>query len=291
MKLCDINIRDPFILVYNGRYYMYGSRVDGNTACGAWGQQTGFDVYVSDDLEHWSEPKCVFERCDCFWATMDFWAPEVHAYNGKFYMLATFNAPGRHRATHILVSDAPDGTFLPVSPNPATPMDWESLDGTLYIDKNSDPYIVFCHEWAQIGDGTVCATKLSHDLTTPLSEPRVLWRASDFKDVHTVREGTASYVTDGPYLHRLQNGDLVAIWSTFDRNGYVELVSKSDNGDIDGHWTLCEQPLSAEDGGHGMIFRDLDGRLRFVMHRPNTPTLERPVLLSLTEKDGVLTLK
>ena len=26
MKFCDINIRDPFILPYNGKYYMYGTR-------------------------------------------------------------------------------------------------------------------------------------------------------------------------------------------------------------------------------------------------------------------------
>ena len=291
MKLTDINIRDPFILVHDGKYYMYGTRVDGNTAYGAWGQQTGFDVYVSTDLVHWSEPKCVFEQSDRFWATMDFWAPEVHAYNGRFYMLATFKSPTRHRATHILVCDTPDGTFTPLSPDPATPADWESLDGTLYVDAAGDPYLVFCHEWAQIGNGTVCATKLSRDLSTPLGEPRVLWHADDFKDVHTVRAGTESYVTDGPYLHRCQNGDLLAIWSTFDKNGYVELVSKSDNGDISGNWTLCDQPLSAEDGGHGMIFRGLDGQLRFVMHRPNTPTKERPVLLPLSEKDGVLTLQ
>lgn len=291
MRLNDISIRDPFILVHDGRYYMYGTRVDNDKSYGAWGQQIGFDVYVSDDLENWSEPRCVLEKNGDFWATMDFWAPEVHAYNGRFYMLATFKAPGRHRATHILVSDTPDGTFVPVSPDPATPADWESLDGTLYIDKNGDPYIIFCHEWAQIGDGTVCATKLSRDLTAPLSEPRVLWRASDFEQVQTVRPGTTSYVTDGPFLHRCQNGNLLAVWSTFNKNGYVELVSRSDNGDVSGNWTLDDQPLSAEDGGHGMIFRGLDGQLRFVMHRPNTPTLERPVLLPLSEQDGVLTLQ
>ena len=30
MKFCDINIRDPFVLVENGRYYLYGTR--GETA-------------------------------------------------------------------------------------------------------------------------------------------------------------------------------------------------------------------------------------------------------------------
>lgn len=34
MKASDINIRDLFILPYQGKYYMYGARV---------GQQMGFD--------------------------------------------------------------------------------------------------------------------------------------------------------------------------------------------------------------------------------------------------------
>ncbi|MBQ8551284.1 MAG: hypothetical protein IJ428_00560 [Clostridia bacterium] len=63
MKTRDINIRDPFILVDGGKYYMYGSR---GASC--WGNtenpDCGFDVYISDDLENWSEPICIFEKLD-----------------------------------------------------------------------------------------------------------------------------------------------------------------------------------------------------------------------------------
>ena len=55
MKLCEINIRDPFILPYHEKYYLYGTRVTSPTQ----GLPEGFDVYVSDDLEEWSEPKCI----------------------------------------------------------------------------------------------------------------------------------------------------------------------------------------------------------------------------------------
>lgn len=74
MKISDINIRDPFALTHNGKYYMYGSRAV---------EQFGFDVYISSDLENWSEPKSIFERTEDFWGVKDFWAPEVHEYNGK----------------------------------------------------------------------------------------------------------------------------------------------------------------------------------------------------------------
>lgn len=46
MNCSYINIRDPFVLCENGKYYMYGTRaVD-------FGRKTGgFDVYVSSDLK------------------------------------------------------------------------------------------------------------------------------------------------------------------------------------------------------------------------------------------------
>ena len=58
MKREDINIRDPFILPYEGKYYLYGSR-----GSEVWEDNaTGLDVYVSEDLENWSEPKEIFTR-------------------------------------------------------------------------------------------------------------------------------------------------------------------------------------------------------------------------------------
>jgi len=123
MKRNEIHIRDPFILPWEGKYYMYGSRVGDNYGEHTWGDQFGFDVYVSDDLEDWSEPKRIFDRNPDFWGTKDFWAPEVHYYKGKFYLFASFKAEDRCRGTHILVSDTPDGRFVPVSKDPATPMD------------------------------------------------------------------------------------------------------------------------------------------------------------------------
>lgn len=292
MKLKEINIRDPFILPYNKKYYMYGSRVDRPTENNMWGEQTGFDVYISEDLENWSAPKSVFEKNDGFWGEKHFWAPEVHFYNDKFYMLASFKADGKCRATHILVAEKPDDVFVPVSKEAATPPDWECLDGTLYVDKNGEPHIVFCHEWMQIGDGTVCEMQLSKDLSRAVSEPRLLWRASDYKDVKSVSKSKIAYVTDGPFLFRGKNDDLFCIWSTYTASGYVELISQSDNGDIDGNWSIAEQPLSADNGGHGMIFQDFFAGDCFVMHKPNDPTTEeRPVIFKLQQEEKRLFLQ
>ena len=51
LKCKDINIRDPFVLYEDGKYYLYGTRAR------FFGMKVGgFDVYVSDDLENWSRP-------------------------------------------------------------------------------------------------------------------------------------------------------------------------------------------------------------------------------------------
>ena len=203
MKFADINIRDPFILMENGRYYMYGTRAK-NTWERQPLQKLGFDVYVSDDLEDWSEPKEIFSYKDGFWGTTQYWAPEVHKYNGKFYMLATFKGDAYHRGTAILECDTPDGTFKEHSNGAVTPSDWECLDGTLYVE-DGVPYIIFCHEWMQINDGTVCARQLSPDLREAVGEPILLWRASDAAWKHDIGNGKGCFVTDGPFIIKNDN--------------------------------------------------------------------------------------
>ena len=272
MKLTEINIRDPFVLLHNDKYYMYGSRV---------GEQRGFDVYISDDLENWSEPKIVFEAYDGFWGTTNFWAPEVHMYKGRFYMLASFKADDMCRGTGILVSDAPDGKFT-VHSERITPPQWECLDGTLYIE-NDVPYMVFCREWLQVNNGEIYAVKLSEDLSKTDGEPFLLWRAGDASWVSPLDNEGTKFVTDGPFLYKTKDGKLKSLWSSFSNNEYVLATSTSENGSITGKWRVDEKLLYERDGGHGMIFRTKEGINMVAIHAPNTSFDERPRFLEFTE--------
>ena len=159
MRLSDINLRDPFVLVHGGACYLYGTR---GATC--WGPADGFDTYVSRDLENWDGPFECFHNDGSFWADRNYWAPEVHPYRGAFYMFASFKSDDRRRGTAILRAETPLGPFTPWSDGPVTPPEWECLDGTFYADDQGRPWMVFCHEWVQAGDGTVCAMPLSEDL-------------------------------------------------------------------------------------------------------------------------------
>lgn len=281
MKFSDINIRDPFVLKEDGKYYLYGTR--GETA---WTKAEGLDVYVSDDLENWSEPHVCFTVPENFWGEKEIWAPEVHKYNGSYYMFASFYSESRSRATQILKSDTPMGPFLPFTDDAITPVGWTCLDGTFYVDKNGDPYIVFCREWVQVTDGEIHAMKLTKDLTAAAGEPKLLFSASQPEWADKTRN---MFVTDGPFLYRTSEGRLLMIWSTFTQSGYVQAIAYSDNGEIDGNW-LHEKPMFDKDGGHGMIFEDYNGQKHLILHSPNENPLERPVLFDIVEKDGTLKL-
>ena len=287
MKLHEIHVRDPFILPVNGTYYLYGTRGKNCWVGDRPAEGMGFDVYRSDDLENWSEPMPVFEKSASFWADRNFWAPEVHAYGNKFYLFASFVDGIRHRGTQILVSDSPDGTFRPLTEKPVTPEEWSCLDGTLYVDRHGNPHIVFCHEWSQITDGEVCEMQLSDDLTRAVTAPRTLFKGSD---PWWARKEHENWVTDGPFLYRGDSGRLYMIWSSFTDSGYVQAVSYSDNGDIDGNWQHDLPLLAEKDGGHGMIFTGFDGKRYLVLHRPNRHPDERPVLTEIEEKEGALRL-
>ena len=276
LKREEIRIRDPFILPdrNSGCYYMYGTTALKNGSIGA---ADTFSVYRSTDLEHFSEPRVIFRGSDVgFWADRDFWAPEVHFYNGKYYLFGSCKADGKCRGTHIVVCDTPDGTFVPLSDTPITPADWECLDGTFWIE-NGTPYIVFSHEWLQVKDGEIWAMPLLPDLTAPAGEPFLLFRASDDPAVTEHHVGSGNYVTDGPFLFR-ENEKLRMIWSSFHDNRYLVLEAESESGTLRGPWRHLGSRFPF-DGGHAMLFETLDGTRMISLHSPNQAGAERALFL------------
>lgn len=273
----QINIRDPFVLLENGVYYLYGTR---GATC--WGKASGFDVYTSGDLAEWEGPFPCFENDGTFWADRNYWAPEVHPWHGGFYMFASFKSEDRRRGTAVLRADSPMGPFVPWSDGPVTPAEWECLDGTFYFGPDENPWMVFCHEWIQAGDGEVWAVRLSDDLRKAVGAPRLLFRASEADWAVEMRHssGKTGYVTDGPFLWRSEDGKLLCLWSSFSAEGYTQALAVSDTGKIDGHFSQLK-PLFMKNGGHGMLFATKENQLMLTLHQPNEHLREHPVFIPL----------
>lgn len=301
----DIYIRDPYILADSKTqtYYMYRSSStqgkNGNTL-------GGVEVFKSKDLKSWEGPVRVFTVPENNWITGGVWAPEVHAYKGTYYLFATLNSDIQwkkkqegwvdytFRGTQIFHADSPEGPFLPFDLLPHTPMDRMALDGTLWVEDGT-PYMIYCHEWVQVADGTMELVELAPDLSTPVGSSLTLFCASaaDWStgSKHSVPLPT-SYVTDGCFLYRTKTGKLLMIWSSFMDNEYAIGVAESVTGRVRGPWKQKKTPLFSKNGGHGMIFKSFDGKLYITFHGPNSPSgAERAHIYELEDAGDTLLLK
>lgn len=279
----QIQIRDPFVFVEKDVYYLFGT-----TDRDPWNQGVGFQCYRSRDLVHFDGPYPAFTPPKDFWADRNFWAPEVHRYRGAYYMFASFFRKGMHRGTQILKADRVIGPYEPLTDKPYTPADWDCLDGTFY-QKDGKIYSVFVHEWLQIKDGSMELVELSPDLTHAVTPPRTLFHGSDAPWVRPVNHQEGLFVTDGPFLWDMQDGRLAMLWSSGGEAGYALGVAYS-AGSIEGPWIQEDRPLFTGDGGHGMIFRRMDGKLALAIHCPNQTPNERPRFFEVQEIAGKLRL-
>nr|WP_246416290.1 glycoside hydrolase family 43 protein [Nocardioides luti] len=305
--MSQIRMRDPFVLaVPSGGFVLFGT-TDENL----WGgPATGFDCWTSDDLVTWDGPFPAFRPPAGFWADTQFWAPEVVAHGGRYVMLATFastDPAAGPRGVQVLVSDQPTGPFLPWSEGPVTPRDVPCLDGTLFVDDDGVPWLVYSRgaEGAPGGppgitDGEMYALRLADDLAAPAGSPVLLFRASaaawskplwfpeGVEPPEQLNLGKDPLFTDGPCLLRTEGGALHMLWSSFGEEGYAIGVATSPDGEVTGPWHQRDEPLWARNGGHGMVFTDPAGGRHLVFHWPNDTPHERVVMVDVeVSDDGV----
>ncbi len=261
----DFKMRDPFVFVdtISKKYYIPASS----------GDNQSFTMYVSKDLIKWKSLGKKFIASQTFWGKLDFWAPDMFEYKGKYYITATFSASNVNRACGILVSDSPDGPYLPLVNNPITPTNWHCLDATIYID-NGQPYLLYCREWLEVVDGQIYIQKLSDDLSKTIGDPQLLFSATSANWVGAITSGNGitGQVTDAPFIYKTSENKLIMIWSSFAKsNGKYSIgLARSTSGLITGPWVQDPNPLNNDDGGHAMIFKSFDGRTKISYHSPNT---------------------
>ena len=305
VHITDLYVRDPYIIAdqQSQSYILYKSApVKDKQGMDA----SGVVAYRSKDLEYWEGPYVVYATPQDNWITGAIWAPEVHAYRGKYYLFATLNsdiewkAPREgypkytFRGTQIFYADSPMGPFLPFEDKlPHTPMDQMALDGTLWVE-NDIPYLIYCHEWVQIEDGTMELIQLEPDLSRTVGPPLTLFHASSapWSTGNPRTDGTRSYVTDGCFLYRTKTGKLLMMWSSFREGSYAIGIAESTTGKLTGPWIQQKNLLFDQNGGHGMLFKTFDGRLMLTFHQPNSPGgKERAKIYEVTDRGNTLVLK
>ncbi|MCJ7842891.1 carbohydrate-binding protein [Lederbergia sp. NSJ-179] len=109
---------DPYILKYNGTYYLYVSTVDDKSGVKAW---------TSEDLINWEYAGLVTEEP----STKAAYAPEVTYWNGAFYM---YTSPGGN-GHYVYKSTSPLGPFVKQTENLGM-----GIDGHVFIDDDGQWY-------------------------------------------------------------------------------------------------------------------------------------------------------
>lgn len=269
VPLDSIHLSDPFVLADKAShtYYMTG---------------TGGLQWRSQDLKLWDGPYRVTETDPNSWMGPRpmIWAAELHQYQGKYYYFATFTNRDRHigkykgeeierRASHILVSDKPEGPYRPMADSTYLPWNKPTLDGTFWVDTDGKPYMVYCWEWLQNWDGTIDKIELKEDLSGSVGEGKILFRASDSpwsRERDKRGRIRPNKVTDGPFLFRTSTGRLGMLWTSWVFDKYTQGVAYSESGTLDGPWIQEPEPITPPNYGHGMIFEDFDGRLLLSCH-------------------------
>lgn len=290
-KTEEIRVRDPYVVVKDGVYYMYRS-VD----------ESVIVVHKSRDLALWEEAVTVCTLTEDSWGTKDLWAPEVHLYKGKYYMFLSLLGRNGKRGTGIWVCDTPDGTFLPLTNDRITPEDRSCIDATLYVE-NGKPYIVYSADWPfnyvkekDCYIGEIWAVELSEDLRERAGEPFKLF-ASDEAPCSSVPHSCTyegkpikRYGSDAPFLQRLSDGTLYLTWSPYP-NTYIVGAAVSESGSILGEWKHIEKPIFNGNGGHAMFFDTVDGRRMMCIHCPERPPEERATFIEAFDENGRIRLE
>lgn len=123
----EYGVGDPFVLRYNGKYYLYVSTKNFEIGVRGW---------VSEDLIHYE--MLTGEGLETGYVsndpcTLGAYAPEVIYKNGYFYMIQSQSGNGHY----ILRSEKPEGPFVKVKDNFG-----ESIDGSFFVDDDESFYML-----------------------------------------------------------------------------------------------------------------------------------------------------
>lgn len=165
---------DPFLLRYNGRYYLYPTTNGARQRC-----------YVSEDLQTWEAVDNGTNTSGyCYEYTAGEegvpesstpFAPEVIYHDGYFYMISSPMGGGHY----VFRSEAPEGPFECISGNLG-----RSIDGSFFIDSDEK---IYCYG---ASSNCILGYEVEDDFITFSDSTTSLWNA------------TIGNWNEGPYLLR-----------------------------------------------------------------------------------------
>lgn len=213
-------VGDPYVLKYNGLYYLYVS-------CSVRFVKIGIPCWTSTNMIDWTFRSWVYGDGTDMGnydkdgnITYNAYAPEVIYYKGWFYLCESVNGQGHY----IFRSSTPDGKFEVCSDNLGL-----GIDGDFYVSSNGDLYLFS----AIGGSRTINYTKLKIENGTVSVDGKSTSIPSAYLDMWT--EGPQTIERNG-YKYLLYTGNHVnsasyrmAYSYTTAQEAYLELKEVNNN--------------------------------------------------------------
>lgn len=257
---------DPASMVYNDTVYLYAGHDECPTERNFY-EMHEWLVYTSTDMVHWTEHPVPLKVSDFTWAKDDAWAAQVIEKDGKFYWyITTTHATIHGKAIGVAVSDSPVGPFkdaigkalITNDMTTATPISWDDIDPTVWIDDNGQAYLYWgntkCY-WAKLKDNMI-------ELDGP---------------IHTV--DLPNY-TEAPWIHKHDDNYYLSYAYQFpEKTAYA--MSKSIEGPWEYKGILNELAGNCNTNHQAII--DYKGKTYFIYHnggiQPNGHSFRRSVCI------------
>jgi beta-xylosidase len=227
-----------------------------------------FPLLRSRDLVHWERVGNVFARRPD-WAVANFWAPEISAYRGRYYIYFVGRKKDGPLSIAVATSEHPRGPWTDHGPLIGQPAG--SIDADTAVDENGVRFLI----WKEDGNSRnlptpIWAQPLSDDGLRLVGEMKELLRNTDPWEKNLV---------EGPFVQR--RGDYFYLF--YSGNGccgagcnYALGVARARK--LLGPWEKnpANPILAANDSwrcpGHGSIVSTPDGRDFFLYHAYSAQT-------------------
>lgn len=197
---------DPFVLKYDGKYYIYVT-----------GASKGFKVYETTDFSYFKDDGLCFsgDSAGSKWAKINgyYWAPEVIYYGGEFIMYysakgSDYAATGGGLRIGVATSASPIGPFEDVLNEPMFDLGYSVIDPSPFIDGDGNGYLYYSRDCsdnivAGKGESHIYGVRLTADKKSVtgehvlLSTPDVAWETEEAANFWN--EGPSVIKNDGKY--------------------------------------------------------------------------------------------
>lgn len=259
---------DPTVYVEDGKYYLTGTRS---------GSPLGFVLLQSDDLHTWvpsaSPDSMILSPGDGVFGTKGFWAPQIlHNPDGTYTL--TYTADEQVNVAH---SPTLARSFRQSVTGPIDPSE-KNIDSYIYRDTDGRYYLYhvrFDHgNYIWVAEYDPEKEKIVEGTLSRCFANTQPWEKTDDYPSDPIMEGPAvTRIGDTYYLFYSANHFMSRDYAV----GYATAPAPM------GPWTKYEgnpiihRSTVGENGsGHGDLFTDLDGKLRYVYHVHNSDSVVSP---------------